>query len=130
MNGITGTTVGYTGGFNQNPSYHSVCRGDGHTESIQVEYDPAKVSYDDLLDSFFAMHFPSPSPTQYKSAVWYHDEEQRAAAEKVKATKGEAGEYVVVQPACDFHKAEEYHQKYYAKANSGSVRSFFSSDSL
>ncbi|CAE7312599.1 msrA [Symbiodinium natans] len=80
--GVLKTTVGYTGGRNANPSYESVCAGDGHTEAIQIEYDPEKVSYDALLDAFLKGHQPMRSKAQYKSAIWYHNEEQRKEAER------------------------------------------------
>lgn len=121
--------MGYTGGKNAHPSYQSVCAGDGHSEAIQVEYDPAVISYEDLVEVFFTSHFPSPAPAQYKSAIWYHDEQQKQTAEKVAgAQKGEASAYTEIQPAVAFHAAEEYHQKYYSKMRSGG--SSFWGDSL
>jgi len=112
--GVVSTTVGYTGGENPKPTYQSVCAGDQHTEAIQIEYDPSQVSYEKLLDEFWSGHRPSPSKAQYKSAIWYHDEEQRAVAEAAIKAKGEA--FVDVDEAKDWHDAEDYHQKYYKKS--------------
>eukprot|EP00411_Alexandrium_monilatum_P107305 CAMPEP_0175768778 /NCGR_PEP_ID=MMETSP0097-20121207/70609_1 /TAXON_ID=311494 /ORGANISM="Alexandrium monilatum, Strain CCMP3105" /LENGTH=207 /DNA_ID=CAMNT_0017078911 /DNA_START=20 /DNA_END=641 /DNA_ORIENTATION=- len=111
--GVVSTTVGYTGGRNPSPTYESVCGGDGHTEAIQIEYDPSQVSYDDLLKQFYRGHQPSPGKAQYKSAVWYHNEEQKQSAEAAAEATGNA--WVDLDEAQDFHAAEEYHQKYYQK---------------
>merc|ERR1712216_487045 len=125
--------MGYTGGTNSRPSYQSVCAGDGHTEAIEVEYDPEQVSYDELLDNFFAMHWPMPTNTQYKSAIWFHSEDQKASAERVLKQQGardaELPKCVEVAEVRDFHDAEDYHQKYYKK-KMANMPSFFSSDTL
>lgn len=107
------TTVGYTGGRNQLPNYDSVCFGDGHTESLRVEYDPSEVTYEKLLDQFWSAHDPEPALPQYKSAIWFHDEEQRVAAETAVASKGTPHTQVV--PARKWYDAEEHHQKFYEK---------------
>jgi len=91
-----------------------VCGGDGHTEAIRIEYDPSEVTYDELLNQFMSGHQPSPSQVQYKSAVWYHNEEQREAVEKTLGTVPQ-GSFVDIDTATDWHDAEEYHQKYYKK---------------
>lgn len=90
-----------------------MCAGDGHTEAIRIEYDPEKLSYERLVESFFEKHMPFPAPAQYKSAIWYHDDEQKLAAEH--ALKQRNVEHVDLQPATKWHDAEEYHQKYYEK---------------
>lgn len=113
MPGVVSTTVGYTGGRNDRPTYESVCGGDGHTEAIQIEYDPSETSYEELLQGFWQGHRPGPSKVQYKSAIWYHDEEQKAVAEA--AVKQVGTRYVDIEPSKKWHDAEEYHQKYYAK---------------
>jgi len=105
--------VGYTGGKNPAPSYESVCAGDGHTEAIRVEYDPQKVSYDDLLGQFYGGHRPGGGKAQYKSAIWYHDEEQKEAVQKFVSKTGAPS--VEVKPADPWYDAEDYHQKYYKK---------------
>mmetsp|Transcript_14989 Transcript_14989/g.34018 ORF Transcript_14989/g.34018 Transcript_14989/m.34018 type:complete len:119 (+) Transcript_14989:444-800(+) len=113
MPGIVETTVGYTGGAAVDPTYESVCGGDGHTEAIRVEYDPAQVSYEDLLNQFWKGHSPTPSKVQYKSAIWYHDEEQKSIAKQSVQATGTT--WVDVDEAQKWWDAEEYHQKYYNK---------------
>jgi len=114
MPGVTATTVGYTGGKASNPSYESVCAGDGHTEALQVQYDPEKVTYDELLKVFHkGCHGDSRGKVQYKSAVWYHTPEQKKAAEKSAQSLGRRN--LDIQPAQTWHDAEQYHQKYYKK---------------
>lgn len=108
------TAVGYTGGTAPNPSYNSVCRGDGHTEAIQVEFDPAQVSYEELMRRVVGQATLGGKP-QYQSAVWAADAEQAACAKKLAAEMGKGG--LPVMPAAAFHLAEEYHQKYYEKAS-------------
>lgn len=110
------TTVGYTGGRNPRPSYESVCGGDGHTEAIQIEYDPEEVSYEMLLDQFMQGHQPMRSKAQYKSAVWYHSDEQKKVVEARLQDYG-VSHVVDVDEVKSWHDAEDYHQKYYQKAN-------------
>lgn len=120
MPGVTRTRVGYTGGNNPSPSYGSVCGGDGHSEAIQIEFDPQAVSFESLVTAFFEKHCPGPAPEQYKSAIWVHDEEQKATVEKVlKSHNSEAARYTDVKPVLAWHDAEEYHQKYYEKLQHG-----------
>jgi peptide-methionine (S)-S-oxide reductase len=128
VDGVTSAAVGYSGGTLQNPTYHDVCTGQtGHAEVVEVEYDPTKVSYDALLDVFWRSHNPTTlnrqGPdvgTQYRSVIFYHDDEQKAAAlaskEKLDAS-GRFGRPIVtqVEPASTFFRAEEYHQQYLAK---------------
>lgn len=126
--GVTDTAVGYEGGTMENPTYKDVCTDrTGHAEVVQVEYDPEKVSYEDLLTVFFENHDPTTMNrqgpdigTQYRSVVFYHTPEQKEAAEKRIAELEAAGRYkrpIVTQvvPAQPFYRAEEYHQKYLAK---------------
>src|SRR5260370_42647361 len=127
--GVVGTTVGYTGGQLANPTYEQVSSGGtGHRESIEVTYDPAKVTYDRLLTIFW--HNIDPTDTsgqfcdhgeQYRSAIFYHDAAQRQAAEAAKkaiAASGRIKEPIVtdILPASKFYPAEGYHQKYYVKS--------------
>jgi peptide-methionine (S)-S-oxide reductase len=126
--GVVDTAVGYAGGHTDSPTYHDVCSdATGHAEVVQVEYDPDTVSYDRLLDVFFELHDPTQvnrqGPdvgTQYRSAVFYHDDDQRASAEAAKARLEAAGRYrrpiaTEIVPAPTFWRAEEYHQRYLAK---------------
>lgn len=124
MDGVTRTVVGYTGGQKQKPTYESVCAGDGHTEAIQVEFEPSKVSYDQLLDIFFKTHTPHAGKAQYKSAIWYHDDAQKQEAEAKCKKAGRSGAAVDLQPAATWWDAEDYHQKYYDKQMGGRRRFF------
>jgi peptide-methionine (S)-S-oxide reductase len=131
--GVIDALVGYEGGSTHNPTYRDVCTDTtGHAEVVQVEYDPEKVSFERLLDAFFSMHDPTTlnrqGPdfgTQYRSAVFYHDDEQKASAEAKIAEISASGTLrrpIVTQvvPAQTFYKAEEYHQRYLEKAGRGS----------
>jgi methionine-S-sulfoxide reductase len=126
--GVVSTRVGYTGGKAPNPSYEQVCEGTtGHIEAIEVEYDPAKVSYEKLLEVFWHQIDPTTPDgqfadrgTQYLTAVFVHDEDQRKAAEASKKALAESGRFdkpiaTRILPAATFYPAEEYHQKYYLK---------------
>ena len=132
IKGVTSTMVGYTGGRLENPTYEDVCTGQtGHAEAIQVEYDPPVVSYDEILEVFWSSHDPTTLNRQgpdvgeqYRSAIFFHSAEQEAAARASKERLQNSGMYeknVVTQivPASQFYKAEEYHQKYYAKCGLG-----------
>lgn len=126
--GVVDTAVGYLGGHTQNPTYQDVCTDEtGHAEVVQVTYDPAKVGYDQLLNTFWESHDPTTlnrqGPdigTQYRSAIFFHTPEQerlaRASKEKVQAS-GKFRRPVVTEitPASAFYRAEDYHQKYLAK---------------
>ena len=125
VKGVTATTVGYTGGSLKNPTYKDVCTDrTGHAEAAEVEYDPSQVSYDDLLNVFWQNHDPTQlnrqGPdygTQYRSAIFYHDAQQEAAARASKEKLESSGRYkrpIVTQivPAAEFYRAEEYHQQY------------------
>jgi len=107
--------VGYTGGDLFEPTYKRI--GD-HTEAMLVEYGP-ELSFEDILTRFWAEHTPGIAMRQYRSAVFYHDEDQRVAAETMQQELVDAGKkwcrHTAVEPASDFWQAEEYHQKYLAK---------------
>jgi len=126
--GVISTAVGYSGGHLANPTYEHVCTDrTGHAEVVQVEYDPARVAYEDLLEVFWNCHDPTQlnrqGPdigTQYRSVIFYHDDQQEAEAEEAKARMESLGIYrrpIVTQivPAAPFFRAEEYHQQYLAK---------------
>jgi peptide-methionine (S)-S-oxide reductase len=121
--GVVKTEVGYTGGALANPRYDDVKTGrTGHAESLQIEFDPEKISYDEILDYFFRLHDPTTlnqqgndRGTQYRSAIFYHDEKQREAAERAKErAKARWGDGVVTEivPASQFWVAEDFHQDY------------------
>ena len=126
--GVVSTSVGYLGGDFANPSYEDVCTGrTGHAEVVEVEYDSAVVGFDALLDVFWKNHDPTTlnrqGPdigTQYRSAIFYHDDEQKAQAEQSKAKWDASGTFrrpivTEITPASTYYRAEEYHQKYLAK---------------
>ncbi len=135
VDGVTSTAVGYAGGELANPSYEIVCSGQtGHAEVVRVEFDPARVSYQQLLDRFWETHDPTTlnrqGPdvgTQYRSAVFFHDAEQEAAARAAKESLQESGRYrnpivTEVTPAPDFWIAEDYHQQFFEKRAKGRRR--------
>jgi peptide-methionine (S)-S-oxide reductase len=126
--GVVDTAVGYEGGTLEQPSYRDVCTDrTGHAEVVEVTYDPAEASYEQLLDVFWNNHNPTQlnrqGPdygTQYRSVIFYHTPEQREAAEASKAALEQSGKWkrpIVTQivPAQPFYRAEEYHQQYLAK---------------
>ena len=128
IKGVTSTTVGYCGGSFASPTYKDVCTDrTGHAEAVQVEYDPAQVSYDELLDVFWDNHDPTTRNrqgpdvgTQYRSVIFYHTPEQKAAAAASKERLAKSGKYkrpIVTQivPAGTFWQAEDYHQQYLEK---------------
>jgi peptide-methionine (S)-S-oxide reductase len=130
---VTGTAVGYAGGHTADPTYPDVCTDTtGHAEVVQVEYDPAVVDYDTLLDLFWANHDPTTKNrqgpdvgAQYRSAIFYHDDDQRVAAEASKARWQASGRFrcpivTEITPASTFYRAEEYHQQYLAKRGQSS----------
>jgi len=130
--GVIKTTVGYSGGTTANPTYEDVCTGGtGHAEAIQVEFDSARLSYENLLDYFFRMHDPTTLNrqhndvgTQYRSAIFYTSDAQRQTAESVKARWGKSGKFsrpitTEITAATKFYSAEEYHQKYLVKNPGG-----------
>ncbi len=132
--GVVSTAVGYAGGLTPNPTYDEVCSGrTGHAEAVLVVYDPAKVSYDQLLKVFWEHHDPTQgmrqgndTGTQYRSAIYYADEDQRHAAEasrdayQTNLTAARFGAITTeIQPAGPFYYAEDYHQQYLAKNRNG-----------
>jgi peptide-methionine (S)-S-oxide reductase len=133
---VTATAVGYSGGTMPNPTYEDVCTDrTGHAEVVQVEFDPAQVSYEELLKVFWENHDPTTRNrqgpdvgSQYRSAIYYHTPEQKAAAEAFKEQLHKSGKYrrpivTEITPAGPFYRAEEYHQQYLAKRGLGKCHS-------
>ena len=128
LEGVLGVAVGYEGGSTDNPSYQDVCTGQtGHAEVVEVDYDPEKISYDELLEVFWNIHDPTTlnrqGPdigTQYRSAIFFHNEDQKKKAELSKSSKQSEGTYpdgivTEITPHQTFYRAEEYHQRYFEK---------------
>jgi peptide-methionine (S)-S-oxide reductase len=126
INGVEKVVSGYAGGHTINPTYRQVCSGDtGHAEAIQVHYDPAKVSYEQLLEIFWKTHDPTTVDrqgndigSQYRSAIFYHNDEQKRLAEEYKKKLDQAkiwDDPIVTEiiPFTNFYSAEDYHQNYY-----------------
>ncbi len=124
--GVNSTAAGYEGGALENPTYQDVCTDrTGHAEVVEVDYDPAQVSYGQLLDTFWANHDPTTKNrqgpdvgTQYRSAIFYHTPEQEAeAGASLKKAQANFRRPIVTEitAAKDFYRAEEYHQQYLAK---------------
>ncbi|SEN06092.1 peptide-methionine (S)-S-oxide reductase MsrA [Lihuaxuella thermophila] len=126
--GVKNTVVGYMGGTVENPTYEDVCTDKtGHAEVVQIEFDPAEVSYEQLLDVFWSSHNPTTlnrqGPdvgTQYRSVIFYHTPEQKRAAEASKEKMDRSGKWkdpivTEITPASAFYRAEEYHQRYLQK---------------
>ena len=137
LEGVTATSVGYAGGHHENPSYEEVCGGGtGHAEVVQVSFDPARITYDRLLEAFWELHDPTTlnrqGPdlgTQYRSAIFSHTPSQEAAARASKdrlQASGRFGRDIVTEitPAGPFHLAEDYHQQYLEKRGSAAGRVF------
>ena len=124
--GIVEVTSGYAGGATPEPSYEDVCSGEtGHAEVVDVEFDPGRVSYEDLLERFWAIHDPT-TPNrqgpdigeQYRSVIFFHSSEQEAAAvrSRAEAQRRTARPIVTqIEPAPDFWRAEDYHQRYHER---------------
>jgi peptide-methionine (S)-S-oxide reductase len=128
LKGVTSTTVGYMGGTLKNPTYEDVCTDKtGHAEVLEVTYDPAKISYNDLLSVFWDIHDPTTKNrqgpdvgTQYRSVIFYRTLEQKTAAETSKKNLEQSRKYkkkimTEIIKATAFYSAEEYHQQYLAK---------------
>ena len=128
VKGVVSTAVGYTGGSFKDPTYKDVCSGKtGHAEAVEIEYDPSRVSYEELLSVFWENHDPTTlnrqGPdigAQYRSAIFFHTPEQRSAAVASKEKLQKSGRYrspiaTEITPASQFYRAEEYHQQYVAK---------------
>jgi peptide-methionine (S)-S-oxide reductase len=129
--GVLATQVGYTGGITTNPSYEEVCsHKTGHAEAVEVEFDPEKVSYEELVELFWTIHNPTQVNRQgfdigdqYRTAIFTHDEEQErvAAASKERAQSRFRKKIATqIQPAGEFWRAEEYHQQYLEKRGAAS----------
>ena len=132
LNGVISATSGYTDGHAKNPTYKEVCTGEtGHAECLQIVYDPSKISFDELLEVFWETHDPTTLNrqgndvgTQYRSGIYYHNEEQKQKAEKYKAELDKSGAFnkpivTEVKPFSIFYPAENYHQEYFEN-NEGS----------
>jgi peptide-methionine (S)-S-oxide reductase len=128
VDGVDSTRVGYTGGTFDHPTYNDVCSGrTGHAESVEVTFDPERVSYESLLDVFWEVHDPTTLNRQgpdvgpqYRSAIFFHDSQQEAAARESRKRQQESGKYrrdvvTEITPASTFWEAEEYHQRYFEK---------------
>ncbi len=126
LDGVISATSGYTGGKTGNPTYKQVCTGEtGHAECLQIVYDSAKISFDELLEVFWETHDPTTLNqqgadvgTQYRSGVFYHNEEQKVKAEKYKAELDKSGAFAKpivteITPYTKFYPAEDYHQQYF-----------------
>lgn len=126
--GVTDSAVGYMGGHRANPTYEQVCTNTtGHAEVVQLEYDPAQITYNQLIDTFWRIHDPTQvnrqGPdvgSQYRSVIFYHLPEQARAAEQLTKVQQDSGEYgapiaTQISPAGPFYRAEEYHQRYLQK---------------
>jgi peptide-methionine (S)-S-oxide reductase len=135
VKGVKGTSVGYSGGHTKNPTYKDVCTDTtGHAEVVQVEYDPAVVSYDELLNVFWQSHDPTQvnrqGPdfgTQYRSAIFFHTPEQGASARASKEKLERSGKFrkpiaTEITPATEFYRAEDYHQQYLEKRGQAHCR--------
>lgn len=128
--GVVDTTVGYAGGTLDKPRYEDVKEGrTGHAESLQIEFDPAKISYDEILDFFFRLHDPTTANrqgndigTQYRSAIFYHDDSQRDAAKRaIERAQPKWSRPIVTEvvPFTNFYDAEDYHQDYLQRKPNG-----------
>lgn len=127
LKGVLSVESGYSGGTTENPSYKAVCTGlTGHAEVVRVEFDPQQISFDDLLRVFFSIHDPTTLNrqgadvgTQYRSAIFYHDEGQKQTAEKMIIELNAADLWpnpivTEVSPLLNYYPAEDYHQEYFA----------------
>ncbi|MDQ3845490.1 MAG: peptide-methionine (S)-S-oxide reductase MsrA [Bacteroidota bacterium] len=126
LKGVLKVTSGYSGGTVKNPTYKQVCTGEtGHAECVQIIYEPDKISYDELLQVFWQVHDPTTLNrqgadvgTQYRSAIFYHNDEQKEKAEHYKEALNKSGAFnnpivTEIVPATAFYPAEDYHQEYY-----------------
>jgi len=127
LEGVESVTSGYAGGHTENPGYREVCSGQtGHTEVVQIEYDPDLIAYEDLLEVFFTIHDPTTKDrqgpdvgSQYRSAIYAHSDEQletaKAFAAQLEAEEVYEGIVTEIEPLETFYAAEEYHQNYFEK---------------
>lgn len=137
LKGVSSVKPGYAGGQVRHPSYEQVCEGNtGHAESIQIEFDPAQISFADLLDIFWHTHNPTTINQQgndvgpqYRSVIFYHDEKQKQIAEKSKSELAKSGTFqqsivTEITPFTNFYEAENYHHDYYQKHQTASYCDF------
>jgi peptide-methionine (S)-S-oxide reductase len=128
LDGVTDTAVGYAGGHTEDPSYQDICsHGTGHAEVVEIDYDPSRISYAEILDAFFELHDPTQLNRQgpdigdqYRSVIFFHTPEQQQAAEQMKKDLDNTNRLgrpiaTVIEPAPAFWRAEEYHQRYIEK---------------
>src|SRR5882757_3730704 len=126
LKGVIKVTSGYSGGQVENPTYKQICNGDtGHAECLNIEYDATKISFEELLEIFWQTHDPTTLNrqgndigTQYRSVIFYHNEEQKQTAETYKKQLDESGAFkspivTTLEPFVKFYPAEDYHQNYY-----------------
>jgi peptide-methionine (S)-S-oxide reductase len=126
--GVISTRVGYTGGTTENPSYEQVCTSrTGHAEAVEIDYDPEKIAYPDLLNAFWSMHDPTTlnrqgpdMGSQYRSAIFFHNADQEALAKASQSEQEASGKFsrpivTEITPATAFYPAEAYHQQYFLK---------------
>lgn len=131
LKGVISTTVGYSGGNFESPTYKDVCSGNtGHAEVVRIEFDPSIISYEELLEIFWKIHDPTSLNRQgfdigeqYRSVIFYHSEEQKEKALKSKQEQEDSKKYkkpivTKIEPIKEFYRAEEYHQKYIQKQQS------------
>lgn len=132
LEGVIVTAVGYTGGHTENPSYEEVCAGTtGYAEAVEITYDPWQITYEELLDVFWRNIDPTARNqqfadvgTQYRTAIFYHNEDQKQLAESSKAKLAQSGKFAApivteIVPASTFYEAEDFHQEYYKKNRLG-----------
>jgi peptide-methionine (S)-S-oxide reductase len=130
VDGVTATWVGYMGGSRSRPTYLEVCNGTtGHAEVVHIDFDPEKVTYDRLLDVLWELHDPTQQNrqgpdigTQYRSVIFFHDDEQASAARASKEAVAASGKHnreivTAIEPAGTFWEGEDYHQKYFERLN-------------
>ncbi len=135
VEGVTATAVGYSGGASENPTYKDVCSGrTGHAEVLETVYDPERVSYEKLLEVFWDSHDPTTlnrqgpdTGEQYRSAIFFHDPTQEAAARASRDALAKSGRFsdpivTEITPASTFYKAEDYHQQYLEKRGLASCK--------
>ncbi len=128
LDGVTDAATGYMGGHVASPTYEQVCRDDtGHAEVVEVEFDPARISYETLVREFFGLHDPTQVDRQgpdrgrqYRSVIFCHDDNQRATAERLRDELDQSGRFsrpiaTTIDPATTFWRAEDYHQQYLAR---------------
>ena len=134
LDGVREAISGYSGGNLENPTYQDICTGTtGHAEVVRIHYDPELISFEELVDYFFRLHDPTTlnkqgmdHGTQYRSVIFYHNDEQKETAQKVMSKREESGLYsdpivTELSPVEKFYPAEDYHQDYYLKKYNGAT---------